>query len=395
MILKSATLLLPWLAALLLNGCSSTASPTRPAPDPEPVTHGLSLELVAGNLSSPVLASSPPGDSRLFLVEKNGRVQILENGVILPDLFLDLRGKVTAGPEQGLLGLAFDPDYARTGLLVVSYTDTAGQSILATWRVSADPNRADPTTARIILTVPQPFSNHNGGQVIFGPDGMLYLGLGDGGSGGDPLGLAQRLDDLHGKLIRLQLNPDGRMSVPADNPLVGQSNARPEIWAWGLRNPWRFSFDSHTGDLYLADVGQDQLEEINVITPAQGSARGANFGWSLYEGDRCYRPGLCDPAGLIFPVLTYNHSEGCSVTGGLVYRGKAIPWLRGTYLYADYCRGWVRSFRMVNNSVVEQQQWPALNPGSQVLSFGEDANGELYLLGTNRVWRIISGPPRD
>ena len=300
-------------------------------------------------------------------------------------------GKVSTGSEQGLLGLAFDPAYASNGRFIVHYTDLNGNTTVSGFRVAGDnPDRADPASEVILLTAEQPFDNHNGGQIVFGPDGMLYIGLGDGGSGGDPGGRGQGLTDLLGDILRIDVSGGTGYTVPPDNPFVGRTDARPELWSVGLRNPWRFSFDAATGDLYIADVGQNAFEEVDVVTAAQGAGRGANFGWNITEGRHCYASASCDPAQFTLPVLEYSHAEGCSITGGFVYRGAAIPALQGHYFYSDFCSGWVRSFRLQDGEAVEPQQWPTLAPGSGVLSFGQDAAGELYVMSTGgRVLRIV------
>ena len=355
-----------------------------------PAGTGARLLEVAAGLSVPLYLTAPPGDARLFIVEKTGGIRIVREQVLLEQPFLDLSAQVSTGSEQGLLGLAFDPDYAANGRFLVHYTDLAGNTVLSRFQVSADPDQADAASEQVILTVPQPFSNHNGGQIAFGPDGFLYLGLGDGGSGGDPDNRGQDLSDLLGSILRINVRSVDPYNIPADNPFVGQLNARGEVWSYGLRNPWRFSFDRANGDLYIADVGQSQWEEINVSTTVEGLGRGVNYGWSIMEGSHCFRGPGCDQSGLALPVFEYSHSQGCSVTGGYVYRGPAIPPLQGHYFYADYCQGWVRSFRFVDGQVADETSWPSLTPGGSVVSFGEDAAGELYVLeAEGRVSRII------
>ena len=382
------------IAALTLAfGCAGTAQ-APPPPPPPPVSGQLALRDV-GTFSFPVLVTAPVADAdRLFVVEKRGTVRIVQRGTVLSTPFLDLTAAVSNGSEQGLLGLAFHPDYRNNGVFVVHYTDRDGDTKVSTFRVSAaDPNRADVASELPVLTASQPFSNHNGGAIAFHPtDGRLYIGLGDGGSGGDPQGNGQKVTTLLGKLLRLTISATGQVSVPADNPFVGQAGARPEIWSYGLRNPWRWSFDRTTGDLYIGDVGQNQIEEVDAITLA--GSRGANFGWNVMEGRSCYQASSCNQSGLVLPVLDYTHGDGsCSVTGGHVYRGTAIPSLVGTYFYADYCKGWVRSFRFANNSISDQREWTALAPNGQITSFGEDAQGELYLMTAGgRVAKIVASP---
>ena len=371
------------------TGGPSGAPPTEPPPQSGPVP--VTLQEVASGLAFPLYLTSPPGDSRLFVVEKGGTIRIVKDGSLLPSPFLDLSSKVSGGAEQGLLGLAFDPGYATNGRFIVHYTDVSGNTTLSAYRVSAtDPDQADPATETILLTVEQPFANHNGGQILFGPDGMLYLGLGDGGSGGDPGGRGQSLADLLGDILRLDVSSGTGYTVPPDNPFVGQTGASPEVWSYGLRNPWRFSFDAATGDLYIADVGQNTWEEVDVVAAAAGAARGANFGWNVMEGRHCYASPGCDTSQFTMPVLEYSHAGGCSISGGYVYRGAAIPALQGHYFYADYCSGWVRSFRMQDGQAVEPFQWPTLAPGGSVTSFGQDAAGELYIMiAEGRVFRIV------
>jgi glucose/arabinose dehydrogenase len=366
------------------SGCSGDG-PTGP-----PVGAGARLEQVVAGLSSPLYLTAPPADARLFIVEKTGGIRIVKEGALLEAPFLDLSAKVSNGSEQGLLGLAFDPEYATNGRFVVHYTDLAGNTVLSRLQVSADPDRADPASEQLILAVPQPAPNHNGGQVAFGPDGFLYLGLGDGGGGGDPQGRGQDLSDLLGSILRIDVRAGDPYIVPADNPFVGSPAARAEIWSYGLRNPWRFSFDRANGDLYIADVGESQREEVDVSTQADGGGRAANYGWSVMEGSRCFRGPGCDQTGLTLPVLEYSHQEGCSITGGYVYRGSVIPSLQGHYLYADLCGGWVRSFRNAGGAATDQASWPSLSPGGPILSFGEDSAGELYVLQAGGgVFKIV------
>jgi hypothetical protein len=377
----------PCLLSLAAAACGAGGGPQGPPEGEVPV----GLEEVAAGLSFPLYLTSPPGDSRLFIAEKGGAIRLVKDGALLPAPFLDLTGKVSTGGEQGLLGLAFDPGYATNGRLVVHYTDPSGNTVVSAFHVAAEnADQADPTSETVLLAVQQPFSNHNGGQILFGPDGMLYIGLGDGGSEGDPAGRGQSLDDLLGDILRVDVSSGTGYTVPPDNPFVGRGDARPEIWSYGLRNPWRFSFDPATGDLYIGDVGQNEWEEVDVVSAAQGAGRGANFGWNVMEGTHCYASPSCDPSAFTAPVLEYSHRLGCSVSGGYVYRGAAIPALQGHYFYADYCQGWVRTFRLQDGQAVEQHQWPTLAPGGAVPSFGQDSNGELYVMSAEgRVFRIV------
>jgi glucose/arabinose dehydrogenase len=370
--------------AAALNACGSGTGPAQGT--------GVRLQLVGSGFSSPLYLTNPPGDpARLFIVEQTGAIRIIKDGNVLPTPFLDISDRISAGGEQGLLGLAFYPDYAGTGRFIVHYTDPAGDTHLSIFQVTADPDVADPASEQVILTADQPYPNHNGGQVVFGPDGYLYLGLGDGGSANDPEGRAQNLSDLLGSILRLDVSSGNSYTVPADNPFVGQAGTRPEVWSYGLRNPWRFSFDRSTEDLYIADVGQDQYEEVDVAPSAAGSGKGVNFGWNIMEGAHCLGGGQCDQTGLTLPDLEYSHRLGCSITGGYVYRGSAIPDLQGIYFYADYCKGWVRSFRYTGGQATELTDWPTLRPGAPVLSFGEDAAGELYVLSASGdVFKVIA-----
>jgi glucose/arabinose dehydrogenase len=354
------------------GGANEPTPPDDPGPDPAPA-----LVEVADGLSFPVHLTSPPGDPRLFVVEKSGTIRVIKDGQVLQTAFLDIRDEVSGGSEQGLLSLAFHPDYASNGRFFVDYTNRAGDTRVVEYRVSADPDRADPAPVQTILSVDQPFANHNGGLLVFGPDGMLYVGLGDGGSGGDPQGNGQNRGVLLGKILRIDVDAGTPYAIPSDNPFVGQAGRRGEIWAWGLRNPWRFSFDRETGDLFIADVGQNDREEVNARSVDEG---GVNYGWNVMEGSECFQDDDCDRAGLTLPVVEYDHGEGCSITGGFVYRGSALPELRGHYFFSDFCSGFVRSFRLAGGAAVEERSWPDLEPGGSIPSFGEDADGELYLL---------------
>lgn len=354
---------------------------------------GVALQEVASGLSFPLYLTTPAGDAaRLFIVEKGGRIRIVRDGALLPEPFLDISAKISTGGEQGLLGLAFDPEYAANGRFVVHYTDLAGSTTLSRFLVSSAPDLADPASEEVILTAAQPFANHNGGQVAFGPDGFLYLGLGDGGGSGDPEGRGQDLSELLGSILRIDVRSGLPYTIPAENPFVGTPGARPEVWSYGLRNPWRFSFDGATGDLYIGDVGEAGFEEIDVSPAAEGAGRGVNYGWSLMEGAHCFGGSGCDQTGLTLPVLEYDHSDGCSVNGGYVYQGSAIPDLQGQYFYSDLCSGWVRSFRYVGGVATEVTEWPALRT-SGIVSFGEDTAGELYILDSGgRVLRVVPQP---
>lgn len=293
---------------------------------------------------------------------------------------------VTYLNEQGLLGLAFDPDYETTGHFWVYYTDrAAGATVLRRYRVSANPDIADPASGLEVLRIEQPTSSHNGGQLEFGPDGLLYIGVGDGGEFEDPNGHAQNPATLLGSLLRIDVRGSESYAIPPDNPYAAGNGGRPEVWAYGLRNPWRFAIDDVDGLLFVADVGQNEWEEINIV-PA-GSAP-INYGWNIMEGSRCFGTDTCETDGLTEPVYTYSHAEGCSVIGGYVYRGSALTGLRGHYFFGDYCQGWVRSLHVASDGLADVHDW---NVGfiGHILGFGQDAAGELYVLTTTgSVYRI-------
>lgn len=348
---------------------------------------GLRLEKVLTGLHDPVYLTAPAGDPRLFIVEQAGLVRIARDGKLLDRPFLDLTKRVKTGTERGLLSLAFHPRYAENGFLFVNYTDRSGDTRIERYRVTADPDVADPSSAKLILAVDQPYSNHNGGHVLFGPDGMFYVGMGDGGSANDPHDHGQNTATLLGDLLRIDVDRGDPFAIPPDNPLVGRRGARPEIWAYGLRNPWRLTFDAPAGLLYIADVGQDRWEEVNVA-PA-GSA-GLNYGWNILEGRHDFRVRGRSKADLVAPAVEYPHRDGCSVTGGYVYRGRNIPAVVGHYFFSDYCTGWIRSFRYQEGKATDLRQWTGLTP-SEVTSFGVDGAGELYVLsGRGEVHRLAS-----
>jgi glucose/arabinose dehydrogenase len=359
-----------------------------PVPPPDPFSVGL--QEIASGLEFPTYLASPPLDDRLFVLEKDGVIRLIKGGMLLQSPFLDIRSKVSTGAEQGLLGVAFFPDYAASGRFIVHYTDHPGNSRISLFRVSADPDRADPVSESEVIVVSRPGIAHNGGQVLFGPDGFLYIGLGDGDD--DDGGRGQSVKDLLGSILRIDVSSAAPYTVPADNPFMGTAGARPEVWSYGLRNPWRFSFDRVTGDLYIADVGESRWEEVDYASVAEGWGRGVNYGWSVMEGTQCFRERDCDQTGITLPVLEYGRSDGCSITGGYVYRGDAIPTLQGHYFYADYCAGWVRSFRIEGGVPAAQTDWPELRPGGLVTSFGEDGAGELYLVTQQgSVFKIVPG----
>lgn len=340
------------------------------------IGQAIGLTSFATGFSSPVDIQHPAGDARLFVVQKTGAIRILNsNGSINPTNFLTLTtATISNGSERGLLGLAFHPNYATNGYFYVNYTNTAGNTVIARYTVSANPNVADATSATIILTVAQPFSNHNGGSLTFGPDGYLYIGMGDGGSAGDPGNRAQNINENLGKMLRIDVDSASPYGIPADNPFVGIAG-NDEIWATGLRNPWKYSFDMANGDLWIADVGQNEFEEINKIVAP--TPTGLNFGWKCYEGNAEYS--TCSGSlTYTFPVAEYTHSSGaCSITGGYVYRGSLYPNLVGKYVFADYCSNKIGYINNAGTIV-----WTTAFSGTNITTFGQDINGEIYVGGS-------------
>jgi glucose/arabinose dehydrogenase len=355
----------------------------------------IELEPIATNLEQPV-AVTHAGDAsgRLFITLKGGQIVIYDGTNILATPFLDISALVSTASEQGLLSVAFHPDYSTNGFFFVDYTNTNGDTVIARYSASADANQADPGSAEILLTIAQPFQNHNGGQLQFGPDGYLYIGMGDGGSGGDPQDNAQNLDRLLGKILRIDVDGGTPYAVPAGNPFIGDPAVRPEIWALGLRNPWRFSFDRVTGDLFIADVGQDSWEEVN-FQPAT-SLGGENYGWRRMEATHCFNPSSnCNDGTLTLPVLEYSHSAGCSISGGYRYRGVRYPGLEGVYFYGDYCSGRVWGAQEDDNGAWTSAELLASN--LRITTFGEDEDGEVYLAhfdtAAGAVYRIATQVP--
>lgn len=371
-------LLLLLLAGVGLTGCGEGDDP-EPLP-PLPAATDLTVRLVTANLVFPVFmtATTIPGDgNRLFIVEKNGRIRIFNVTTSSLSTFLDISGIISTNGERGLLGVAFDAQYAANRQFYVFYTDQTGDIVVARYlRNAANANVADPAGTTLLTIEHSAEANHNGGMLAFGADGCLYASVGDGGGSGDQSNNAQTITSRLGKILRL--NPyTGSTCNIATNPFL---LIAPEVWSIGLRNPWRFSFDRATNDLYIADVGEGAREEINV-SPAPNAGRGLNYGWRLMEGVLCFNPSTnCNQGGLTLPVLDYPHlNNACSVTGGYVYRGQAKPDRQGTYFYADFCNGFVRSFRYQNSQATSQFEWPLLSRGG-ITSFGEDAQGELYLM---------------
>lgn len=339
----------------------------------------IDLTPFAEGLESPVLVThASDGSGTLYVAEQTGRVRtVTAEGAVGNEPFLDISDRVRAGGEQGLLGLAFHPEYRSNGRLFVDYTDRNGDTVVAEYRASD--GRADAGSERVLLMVDQPYANHNGGHVAFGPDGFLYVALGDGGSGGDPQNNGQRRDTLLGKILRISVDPSGGRpyGIPRDNPFVGRSESRPEIWDLGLRNPWRFSFDRAGGALYIGDVGQGQYEEIDAEPRGEG---GRNYGWRITEGAHCYETESCGQGGLTPPVGEYDHKVGCSVTGGYVYRGREHAALLGAYLFADYCSGTIWALDAAAALRGPTEIHKVAETDVSISSFGEDEAGELYVI---------------
>jgi glucose/arabinose dehydrogenase len=391
----------------------SGGAPTAIVPDPlkdcgaaaDPGVPELVLTEIATGLERPIFVTQPPGDARLFVVEKPGRIRLIKDGALVADPFLTVPGVSERGGEMGLLGLAFHPDYSENGRFYVYYSTLQGGSAhisrIAEYRASADnADLADAASERVLLEVSQPQDNHNGGHLELGRDGYLYIGLGDGGGGGDqhgPMGNGQNLETLLGKILRIDVNgtgagPNATYGIPSGN--IQSAGALPEIWSYGLRNPWRYSFDACTGDMYIGDVGQNEIEEVD-FEPAATSGR--NYGWRLMEGEDCFNPDTgcnAQTQNLVLPVATYDHDIGQSITGGYVYRGPAIPNLRGTYLYADYQSARFFALRMADGAVAQPQTeiTDSINPGGNIesiSSFGQDSAGELYVVSFGgSVYRI-------
>ena len=353
----------------------------------DPGTVELELEVVAEGLESPLGVTHAGDDSgRLFIVEQTGAIKIMQDGEILDEPFLDVSEAIVSGGEQGLLGLAFHPDYRRNGRFFLNYTDVNGDTRIEEFATSDDPDRADEGSARTLLQIPQPFSNHNGGQVAFGPDDFLYIATGDGGSADDPEGNGQNTDALLGKLLRIDVDSGDPYGIPDDNAFADGGGA-PEVWAYGLRNPWRFSFDTATDELWIADVGQGDFEEINR-TPSDDA--GLNFGWNVMEGPNCFESDDCDRADKVTPVTGYNHDLGCSVTGGYVYRGEASPSLMGGYIFGDFCSGTIWGIDAGSRDFTEPVE--LLQSGLSISSFGLDEDAELYVtdLGGGTISRVVA-----
>ena len=414
--LRAAVALLVSLALVIAPSAGSvTARSSRPVPTAastlppaattpfDPTKVALDLSLVESGFSAPLLVTSPrDGTGRLFVVEQAGDIRIVKGGTVLPTPFLDLRGRISSGGERGLLGLAFHPNFADHPYVYVNFTDVNGRTAISRYTVGADKDVASVSSGVRILTIPQPYANHNGGNLAFGPDGYLYIGMGDGGSFGDPQNRAQNLGSYLGKMLRIDVDhPTSTRNYrsPSTNPYVGKPGLD-EIWSRGLRNPWRWSFDRVTGQLWIGDVGQGRWEEIDRsskvgTTPA---GRAANYGWPILEGRACYRPSRgCSSSGTVAPAVVYPHAgatPNCSVTGGFAYHGSAYPALSGGYVFGDFCSGriWLISTRALTPITPTLVRFATAAPHLAISSFGEDDAGELYLtdLAGGGIYRITA-----
>jgi glucose/arabinose dehydrogenase len=347
----------------------------------------IGVDAVADGFDAPVFVTAPANDDRLFVVDQDGQIWIVDDGARLDVPFLNISGEVWFAGEMGLLGLAFHPNYARNGRFFVNYVDRSQVTRIVEYRTSTDPNQAAPETAREIISLPQPAGNHNGGWIGFGPDGYLYIATGDGGGAGDTFNTGQNPDSLLAKILRIDIDNGDPYAIPRGNPWADGGGV-PEAFLWGLRNPWRASFDGN--DLYIGDVGQGDIEEIDVVNVTTGA--GTNFGWSVMEGTECFRGRTCNADGaLTLPVHEYTHRSGCSVAGGYVYRGSAIPSLVGHYFFGDYCSGFVHSFRYADGQATELADWSGqVGDIGRILSFGHDAAGEIYITSSSgRIYKIV------
>lgn len=368
----------------------ATASPGPPF-DATQVT--LGLEPVVGGMQAPLsIAHAGDGTGRIFVAQQGGQIRIIKGPTLVTRPFLDIADRITSGGERGLLGIAFHPRYPADPRIFVNYTDVNGDTRVSSFTVDPqDPDRANPASEVRFLFIKQPYANHNGGALTFGPDGYLYISTGDGGSGGDPQGNGQSLATMLGKILRIDIDrTEGQLAyaVPADNPFVGRAGAQPEIWLWGLRNPWRMSFDHANRNLWLGDVGQDLWEEVDVARSGQG---GTNYGWNRMEGAHCFQPPQgCDQTGLAMPVAEYGHDQGCTIIGGAVYRGAAQPALAGGYVFADYCSGRLWAIDPARDG--PQTPVLVLQSKATLSSFGEDEAGELYAtdLSSGELLRVTA-----
>jgi glucose/arabinose dehydrogenase len=360
-----------------------TVADTPPEPASVPLS-GFALELIADGFDAPVDVAAAPGSDDLFVVEKTGRIAVVTGGEVLEEPFLDLSAKIDTFAERGLLDLAFHPDYEENGRLFVHYTDREGDTRIVEYRRRADAHLADELTAHVILAVDQPHFYHNGGRLQIGPDGYLWVGLGDGGGIDDRFGNGQRPDTVLGALLRIDVDSARPYAIPPDNPFAHGGGA-PEVWAYGLRNPWRFWVDAASQQVYIADVGQDLWEEIDVVSMHAG---GANFGWPVWEADTCLSADECD-GDFTAPVFAYAHDRTCAIIGGPVYRGSAIPELWGHLIYADYCAGWIRSIEVRDGAVTATTD---VSPGigRQLTSFGVDRYGEILVIADDGLYRLVA-----
>jgi glucose/arabinose dehydrogenase len=396
MISRHARVLCGAIALLAGTACNSDSS----GPGDGNLPPGIGLQLnpfIPGSsgLVRPVFLTQPLDDGRIFVVEQIGRIRVIRDGVLQATPFLDLTSRVlSADVERGLLSIAFHPQYATNHFFYVYFTTFGGGGLnqgdirIERFTATSNPEVANPASTKLIITIPHSANNnHNGGLLTFGPDGMLYAGVGDGGGGGDPGGNGQNFNSLLGSLLRLDVDHGDPYAIPADNPFVNQAGRRGEIWAKGLRNPWRYAFDATTSLLYIADVGQNLHEEVNVVPT---TSAGLNYGWNVWEGLSCYNTATCSPTGFQAPILDYGHGPACSITGGYVYRGSAIPAIRGHYFYSDYCAGFLRSFRYENGAAVDQKDWGLTS--DLVESFGKDFAGELYMITGSTIVKIAPVP---
>jgi len=383
-------LVLPSFALLSLVAC---ANDDRSRITEVPLGARMIATAVATGLNAPVHVSAPSGDGRLFIVEQGGIVRVVTGGALLPTPFLDISAKISTGAERGLFSIAFDPGFAQNRRFFLNYTATDGATTVERYLATAgNPDVADPASASLVIRIEQPYANHNGGHILFGSDNMLYIAMGDGGGPSDPDGHAQNRNTLLGALLRIDVSGGQGYTVPADNPFVSTTNARPEIWAYGLRNPWRIAIDAPTSRIYIADVGENAMEEVNVENL---STKGLNYGWSIMEGTLCHDAATCDRTGLTLPKHTYGHSDQrCSITGGPVYRGTAMRPLQGHYFYADFCESRVRSFVVGTSTglVAEHRDWDIGNIGN-ITSFGTDGANEMYVVSiAGSVYRLAFAP---
>ena len=369
---------------------SSSPSAALPPASFDPAAVAVELEPVVGGLEAPLaVVHAGDGSGRVFVVEQAGRIRVVRDDRLADEALLDISNRISAGGERGLLGLAFHPDFPDDPRLFVNYTDPNGDTVISSFPVP-DGDQADASAERVLMNIAQPFANHNGGAVAFGPDGMLYIATGDGGSGGDPHGNGQRLDTHLGKILRIDVDATdaGAYGVPADNPFVSRPGAEPEIWHYGMRNPWRISFDRETGDLWIGDVGQGAWEEVDHAPAGTG---GLNYGWNLMEGSHCFPSGDgCARPELTLPVTEYGHDAGCTIIGGYVYRGSVQPMLPGGYVFGDYCSGVLFAIA----ATASEGTAPVVvgESGRTLSSFGEDEAGEMYAtdLSSGELLRVVA-----